>query len=118
MTKSPLESEEMLEHTRRSLAEKALRVSDEQQALLLKLSDVGYAAIDPDAETLHVSKDWNAPGVESLAGVLLLRDYGSFIDSLKRGEFIAILDVRKDDEPPSPPRRWKAAARVRLSMCR
>ena len=65
-----------------------------------------------------ILKDWNAPGVESLAGVLLLRDYGSFIDSLKRGEFIAILDVRKDDEPPSPPRRWKAAARVRLSMCR
>src|ERR1700685_1925088 len=124
MTSWPLQSEEMHEHARRTLAEKALRVSEDQQALLLKLSDliaevkdpdelgyaaaeilgralgvsrVGYAAIDPDAETLHVSRDWNAPGVESLAGVLQLRDYGSFIDCLKRGEFIAIPDVREDD---------------------
>ncbi|BCG96725.1 hypothetical protein MesoLj131a_55890 [Mesorhizobium sp. 131-2-1] len=42
----------------------------------LGVSRVGYAAIDPDAETLHVARDWNAPGVESLAGVLRLRDYG------------------------------------------
>ena len=37
-----------------------------------------------------------APGVESLAGTLKLRDYGSFIDSLKAGEFIAIADVDQD----------------------
>ena len=64
---------------------------------ILQVSRVGYAAIDPDAETLHVSRDWNAPGVMSLAGILQLRDYGSFIDSLKRGEFVAIPDVREDD---------------------
>ncbi len=59
-------------------------------------SRVGYAAIDHDAETLHVERDWTAPEVESLAGVLLLRNYGSFIDNLKRGEFIVINDVRAD----------------------
>jgi len=59
-------------------------------------SRVGYAAIDHEAETLHVDRDWTAPGVETLAGVLSLRDYGSFIDSLKRGEFIVIDDVRTD----------------------
>jgi PAS domain S-box-containing protein len=63
----------------------------------LGASRVGYATIDPDAETLHVDRDWTAVGVESLAGVLQLRDYGSFIDSLKRNEFIAISDVREDD---------------------
>ena len=63
----------------------------------LDVSRVGYATIDPDAETLHVPRDWTAPGVESLAGVLQLRDYGSFIDSLKRGEFICVPDVRQDD---------------------
>lgn len=63
---------------------------------LLGASRVGYAAIDPDAETLHVEKDWTAPGVETLAGVLRLRDYGSFVDSLKRGEFTVIPDVRAD----------------------
>ncbi|MET3709520.1 PAS domain S-box-containing protein [Sphingomonas trueperi] len=60
-------------------------------------SRVGYAAIDHDAETLHVDRDWTAPGVDSLAGVLALRDYGSFIDSLKRGEFTVIDDVRLDE---------------------
>jgi len=62
----------------------------------LAVSRVGYGTIDPDAETLHVRSDWNAPGVESLAGVLRLRDYGSFIESLKDNEFIAIADVRDD----------------------
>jgi hypothetical protein len=34
---------------------------------------------------LTVNRDWLAPGVESLAGTLNPRDYGSVIDSLKRG---------------------------------
>jgi signal transduction histidine kinase/PAS domain-containing protein len=63
----------------------------------LRVSRVGYGAIDPDAETLEVVRDWIGPGVETLAGVLPLRVYGSFIDSLKRGEFIAISDVEKDE---------------------
>jgi signal transduction histidine kinase/PAS domain-containing protein len=63
----------------------------------LRVSRVGYGVIDPDAETLEVVGDWIAPGVEMLAGVLPLRAYGSFIDSLKRGEFIAINDVEKDE---------------------
>ena len=63
---------------------------------LLDVSRVGYATIDDVAETLHVDRDWTAPGVESLAGVLRLRDYGSFIDSLKRNEFVRIDDVRED----------------------
>lgn len=62
----------------------------------LGVTRVGYGAIDPDAETLHVDRDWTAPGVETLAGTVPLREYGSFIDSLKRGEFIVIADVRAD----------------------
>jgi signal transduction histidine kinase/PAS domain-containing protein/CheY-like chemotaxis protein len=62
----------------------------------LRVSRVSYGTIDPDAETLTVDRDWLAPGVESLAGTLNLRDYGSFIDDLKRGEFIAIADVDRD----------------------
>ncbi|GEO99090.1 hybrid sensor histidine kinase/response regulator [Methylobacterium haplocladii] len=65
-------------------------------------SRVGYAAIDHDAETLHVDRDWTAPGVETLAGVLSLRDYGSFVDNLKRGEFIVIDDVRADPRTAGP----------------
>jgi signal transduction histidine kinase len=61
------------------------------------VSRVGYGFIDPVLETLTVHRDWTAPGIESLAGTLNLRDYGSFIDDLRRGEFIAIADVEKDD---------------------
>ncbi len=57
---------------------------------------VGYGTIDPVAETLTVARDWNARGVASLAGTLNLRDYGSFIDDLKLGKFIAIDDVEQD----------------------
>jgi PAS domain S-box-containing protein len=62
----------------------------------LSASRVGYGTIDPIAETLHVIRDWNADGVQSLAGTLRLRDYGSFIDDLKVGKFIAIDDVEHD----------------------
>jgi signal transduction histidine kinase/PAS domain-containing protein len=67
----------------------------------LNVSRASYGTIDLDAETLTVERDWLAPGVESLAGTLRLRDYGSFIDSLKRGEFIAIDDVDQDERTAS-----------------
>jgi PAS domain S-box-containing protein len=62
----------------------------------LDVSRVGYGTIDPEAETLTVTRDWNAPGVMSLAGTLNLRDYGSVIDDMKIGKFVAIADVRSD----------------------
>jgi signal transduction histidine kinase/PAS domain-containing protein/ActR/RegA family two-component response regulator len=64
---------------------------------MLRVSRVGYATIDPIAETLHVRRDWTAPGVETLVGVMSLRTYGSFIDNLKRGEFVSINDVDRDE---------------------
>ena len=63
---------------------------------MLDVSRVGFGAIDPVQETLHVERDWTAIGVETLAGTTMLRDYGSFIDSLKNNEFISISDVRTD----------------------
>ncbi|HEX7882385.1 MAG TPA: PAS domain S-box protein, partial [Afipia sp.] len=62
----------------------------------LDVSRVGYSAVDHDNETLHTDRDWTAQGVDSLAGELHLRDYGSFVDSLKRGEFTVISDVGED----------------------
>lgn len=62
----------------------------------LGVSRVGYGTIDPVAETLHIVRDWNAPGVGTLSGTLNLREYGSFIDDLKAGHFIFIDDVDQD----------------------
>ncbi|MFC5510354.1 PAS domain-containing protein [Massilia jejuensis] len=78
----------------------------------LGVSRVGYGTIDPVAETLHVVRDWNAPGVETLAGTLKLRDYGSFIDDLKTGTLIAIDDVGEDSRTAAsaPASRERSAA--------
>ena len=62
----------------------------------LGVSRAGYGVIDPVRETITIERDWNMPGIESLAGVLRFRDYGSYIDKLKRGETVAIADVRLD----------------------
>jgi PAS domain S-box-containing protein len=74
---------------------------------VLDVSRVGYGTIDPVAETLTVTRDWNAPGIVSLAGTLNLRDYGSFIDDLKLGKFMAIEDVEYD------PRTIRTAAALK-----
>ncbi len=67
----------------------------------LEVSRVGYGTIDAVHDTLHVEQDWTAFGIESLRGVTPLREYGSFIDSLKRDEFINIPDVRLDPRTAS-----------------
>lgn len=74
----------------------------------LGVSRVGYGSIDLEAETLHVERDWDAPGVEALPGRLKLREYGSFIDDLKAGNFIFIDDVDADIRTASTAHALKA----------
>jgi PAS domain S-box-containing protein len=62
----------------------------------LGVSRAGYGTIDPVRETITVERDWNMLGVTSLAGTLHFRDYGSYIEDLKRGDTAAIADVRLD----------------------
>ena len=62
----------------------------------LQVSRAGYGTIDPVAETITIERDWNADGVQSLAGVLRFREYGSYIDELKRGETVVVDDARLD----------------------
>lgn len=62
----------------------------------LGVSRAGYGIIDPLRETITIERDWNAPGTDSLAGTLQFRDYGSYIEDLKRGQTVAIADARLD----------------------
>ncbi len=62
----------------------------------LGVSRAGYGLIDPVAETITIARDWNAPGIQTLAGVLHFRDFGSYIDDLKRGETAVVSDARLD----------------------
>ncbi len=62
----------------------------------LQIARVGYGVIDKAAETITVERDWNAPGIKTLAGMLQFRDYGSYIEDLKAGRTVAIADVTTD----------------------
>jgi len=62
----------------------------------LDASRAGYGTIDPEAETVTIERDWRVPGMDSLAGVLNFRDYGDFIEDLKRGEMVVFADGETD----------------------
>ena len=79
----------------------------------LGITRVGYGVIDPVAETITIERDWNAPGVSSLAGVLQFRDYGSYIENLKRGETVVIHDGPPIRAAATTQGRWPASARPR-----
>jgi signal transduction histidine kinase/CheY-like chemotaxis protein len=74
----------------------------------LRVSRVGYGTFDRAGQTLHIRRDWNAPGIETLAGVVVLRDYGSLADTLMRGEFISIADVERDERTSGAADRLRA----------
>ncbi len=63
----------------------------------LEVSRAGYGIVDPVAETITTERAFCAEGVAPLPSVLHFRDYGSYIEDLKRGVTVAIGDVREDD---------------------
>jgi PAS domain S-box-containing protein len=63
---------------------------------VLGVSRVGYGTIDKVRETITIERDWNAPGIQSLAGTLHFRDYGSYIEDLKRGETVVFANAEAD----------------------
>ena len=62
----------------------------------LEVSRAGYGTVFRATETITIERDWNAPGVATLAGTLSFRAYGSYIDDLKRGETVVVEDARTD----------------------
>ena len=74
----------------------------------LGVSRAGYGTVDRKAETITIARDWNAPGIKSLAGVLHFRDYGSYIDDLKRGDTAIVTDASADPRTASTAAALKA----------
>ncbi|MEW6371532.1 MAG: ATP-binding protein [Pseudomonadota bacterium] len=64
----------------------------------LGASRAGFGLIGAAGDTLHIERDWCAEGVESMAGAIDLRQFGSFIDELRRGRPVLIRDVRADPQ--------------------
>jgi len=83
----------------------------------LDVSRAGYGVVDPAAETVTIERDWNQAGTTSLAGVLNFRDYGSYIEDLKRGDLVAIADARLDSRTAGTAEALEAIhARAVLNM--
>ena len=62
----------------------------------LEVDRVGFGVVDRPTETITIQRDWIAEGIQSLAGTLNFRDYGSYIEDLKRGETVVFDDARLD----------------------
>jgi PAS domain S-box-containing protein len=65
-------------------------------AQAMGVSRAGYGTVDTVAETITIERDFNQPGVGSIAGTLAFREHGSYIEDIKRGETVAIADVTLD----------------------
>lgn len=81
----------------------------EAMANALDVSRAGYGAVDHEEETITIQRDWTAPGISTVAGTRVLRDYGTFVDDLKRGETVVFADAAKD-----PRTRDKADALIAI----
>lgn len=73
----------------------------------LGVDRAGYGLVDRVAETITIERDWNGPGLRTLAGTLHFRDFGSYIEDLKQGRTVAIPDASED------PRTRDTAAALR-----
>jgi PAS domain S-box-containing protein len=78
----------------------------------LNASRAGYGVIDSVNETITIDRDWNAPGIKTLAGVLHFRDYGSYIEDLANGETVVFADAETD------PRTAASAAALKAISAR
>jgi PAS domain S-box-containing protein len=72
------------------------RLSAEVMGRTLDLSRAGFGEIDPDGDAIDVRVDWTAREATSLVGFHDMTDFGSFNESLQRGETVVIGDARDD----------------------
>jgi len=66
----------------------------------------GYGVVDPIAETVEILPDWCAEGITTVAGSHQFRDYGSYIEDLKRGETVIISDLATDPRTSASAERF------------
>ncbi len=57
---------------------------------------VGYGTVSDDGDTVEVARDWTTAGIPSIAGRHRMRDYGSYIEDLRRGEIVIIANAELD----------------------
>ncbi len=68
----------------------------ETLTLTLGVSRAGYGVVDPVTETIDVLHDYHGDAIPDVIGLHRLRDFGRYVEDLKRGEVVAVSDVRLD----------------------
>ncbi|WBS04168.1 PAS domain-containing protein [Pseudoduganella sp. SL102] len=63
---------------------------------VLGVSRVSFGRYNDATDTLYVGPDWCTPGIPSLEGTVHLREFGSFVDEMLRGEAVVVHDVAQD----------------------
>ncbi|MGC9271062.1 PAS domain S-box protein, partial [Acidiphilium sp.] len=80
----------------------------ETLARTLGVSRAGYGVVDPLAETIDIQFDFHHPDVEAITGRLRFRDFGDYVEALKRGEIVVVDDVEHDDRTRANAERLRA----------
>ena len=62
----------------------------------LDVSRAGYGLVDLAREQIRIERDWTAASVTSLAGTIAFREFGTYIEDLKRGDVVVVKDARLD----------------------
>jgi len=75
----------------------------------LGVDRVGYGEVEPTTDTLIIEHDWTAPDVASVQGVVHFRDYGSYVEDLKRGRDVVIDGLAADNRANAEALRRAAA---------
>ena len=84
-------------------ASEVIAVASEALGQYLDVAQVAYAEVEPDGDTAIIEREWNNGEMASNAGRHRLDDFGpAFIADLRRGDTIAIPDVRLDPRTSSP----------------
>ncbi len=66
--------------------------------------------MDETLDTIHIERDWTAPGVASIAGRHRFDDYGEVRAGLAEGREVVIPDVTADPRTaPDPAPCWPSA---------
>ncbi|MBB3949955.1 GAF domain-containing protein [Aureimonas jatrophae] len=76
--------------------EEVTHVAAEIMARALNATRAGIGTVDPERETVLMHPNWCREDAVPVEGSFRFRDYGSFIDELKRGQTVIVEDVATD----------------------
>lgn len=98
----------------RAMTDPEAVIADAVQSLgaFLQVSRCTFADIDPEADTVTIHLDYCADGIASIAGVMPLSAFGSFVaDELSAGHAVVVDDVHTDSlrVPPDKIPTYEAA---------